>query len=201
MRVLLSLFIVVIASAALLSQQTVPPAASSTQAIYAAQANSCQRKFDHIEQNGAKAHPDQTPTLISEGELNAWLSSGKAELPKGVKKLQMTGDNGVVNATAYIDFDQITAGRTSGNPLLALFHGTHEVQAKAHASGSGGKGQVHIDSVSIDGIGVPRMALEYFVENYIEPKYPGIGIDSEFKLPHRIDIAIVGSHQLTVTQK
>jgi hypothetical protein len=201
MRNLLSAFVVVFGSAVLLSQQTAPPAGSSTQAIYAAQANSCQRKFDHIEQNGAKARPDQTPTVISEGELNAWLSSGKAQLPNGVKKLQVTGGNGVVNGTAYVDFDQITAGRTSGNPLLALFRGTHEVQAKATASGSGGQGQVHIDSVSIDGVGVPRMALEYFVEKYVEPKYPGIGIDSEFKLPHRIDIATIGSHQLTITQK
>lgn len=200
MRHLLSGFLLVLGSTAMLSQQTAPPA-SSTQAVYAAQANSCRHKFDHIEQNGAKARPDQTPTIITEGELNAWLASGKAQLPNGVKKLKVAGENGVINGTAYVDFDQITAGRTSGNPLLALFRGTHEVQAKATASGSAGQGQVHIDSVSIDGIGVPRMALEYFVEKYVTPKYPGIGIDSQFRLPHRIDTATIGSHQLTITQK
>jgi hypothetical protein len=60
---------------------------------------------------------------------------------------------------------------------------------------------VHIDSVSIDGVGVPRMALEYFVEKYITPKHPDIGLDSQFKLPYRIETATVGARQLTVTQK
>lgn len=169
--------------------------------MYAAQANSCQRKFDHLRQNGSKAKPDQTPTVFTEGEINAWLSSGNAQLPQGVKKLQLGGESGVINATAYVDFDAITAGKRSNNPLLYLFRGTHEVQAKAHASGSGGQGQVHIDSVSIDGVNVPRMALEYFAEKYVTAKHPGIGIDSAFQLPHRIDTATVGDRKLTVTQK
>lgn len=201
MRVILSVFFVMLVSAAVLSQQSAPPAASSTQAIYMAQANSCQRKFDHIQQNGSKSAPDQTPTIITENEINAWLTSGTAELPQGVKKLQFRGEPGVINATAYVDFDEVTAGRRSSNPLLSLFSGTHEVQARAHASGSGGTGQVHIDSVSLDGVNVPRMALEYFVEKYITPKHPDIGLDSQFKLPYRIDIATVGARQLTVTQK
>jgi hypothetical protein len=205
MRTLVTTGIILGFSAVLFSQQTTPtqqtPAGSSTQAIYQAQAASCQKKFDYIRQNGEKANPDQTPTIISESELNAWLASGDAPLPKGVQKLQMAGDRGVINATAYVDFDQITAGARSSNPLLSLFRGTHEVQAKAHASGSGGQGQVHIDSVSLDGVGVPRMALEYFVDKYIAPKYPGIGLDSQFKLPYRIDLAIIGSRKLTLTQK
>ncbi len=187
-------------SAALPGQQTAPPA-SGTQAIYAAQANSCQRKFDHLQQNGSKARPDSAPTTFSEGEINAWLSSGNAQLPQGVKKLQLSGTPGVINATSYVDFDEITAGKRSNNPLLYLFRGTHEVQATAHASGSGGQGQVHIDSVSIDGIGVPRAALEFFVEKYIAPKHPEIGLDSRFKLPYRIDTGVVGDRKLTVTQK
>ena len=111
------------------------------------------------------------------------------------------GDNGVIRATATVDFDQITAGKVSSNPLLGLFRGTHDVEAKAHAEGSGGTGQVHIDSISLDGVGVPRMALEFFVDKYIKPKYPNLGIDSSFAMPYQIDVAKVGVRQLTVTQK
>ncbi len=198
MRILI-LAVSLLACALVIGQQT--PPASSTQAIYTAQANSCQRKFDHIRQNGSKARPDQSPTVISEGELNAWLASGNAELPQGVKRLQVTGTPGVIRANAFVDFDEITAERRSSNPLLALFRGTHEVQATAHSTGSGGQGQVHIDTVSLDGVNVPRVALEYFVEKYVTAKHPGIGLDSQFQLPYRIDIATVGSHQLTMTQK
>ena len=199
MRVLLST-VLLLGSATLLSQQT-PPPASGTQAMYDAQANSCQRKFDHIRQNGSKTKPDQTPTVFSESEINAWLSSGNAQLPQGVKKLQLRGEPGIIHATAYVDFDAVTASKRPGNPLLYMFRGTHEVQASAHASGNAGQGQVHIDSVSIDGVSVPRVALEYFAEKYITPKHPDIGIDSQFALPNRVDTATVGDRKLTVTQK
>lgn len=200
MRVLLSTFFLLLASATLLSQQAAPPA-SGTQAMYASQADSCQRKFDHIRQNGTKAKPDPAPTVLSEGEINAWLATGNAELPKGVKKLQLKGEPGIIRATAYVDFDEITAGQRSNNPLLYLFTGTHEVQATAHASGTGGVGQVHIDSVKIDGVGVPRMALQYFAEKYITPKHPELGLDSRFKLPYRISTGTVGNRNITVIQK
>jgi hypothetical protein len=70
-----------------------------------------------------------------------------------------------------------------------------------HAYGKAGRGYVHVDSVSIDGIEVPQFALQLFVDKYIKPKYPNVGIDSEFALPDRIDTAVVGLHKVTLTQK
>ena len=176
-------------------------AASHTQATYDAAAHSAQRKFDHIEQNGKLAHPDSTPTVLTEREINAWFSSGQADLPQGVRNLKLQADPGAIHGTADVDFDQVTGGRYSANPLMALFSGVHQVTADAHAQGANGVGQVHIDSVSLDGVAVPRMALEYFVDRYIHPKYPDLGIDSRFKLPSKIDRADVGSHEVTVVQR
>jgi hypothetical protein len=200
MRITLSFLFILLACYGS-AQQTNPPAASSTQAFYNAQVRSTQQKFDYIRQNGAKKTPDQKPTVINENEVNAWLTSDHAELPKGVKRLQFRGSPGEIFATSTVDFDEITAGNRSGNPLLGLFSGTHEVQAKAHAEGTGGTGEVHIDSISLDGVNVPRMALEFFVDKYIKPKYPNLGIDSTFALPYQVDIAQVGVRQLTVIQK
>ena len=45
------------------------------------------------------------------------------------------------------------------------------------------------------------LLLEYFISKYITPKYPNIGIDSTFTLTSRIDIAIIGYHKVTLTQK
>jgi hypothetical protein len=70
-----------------------------------------------------------------------------------------------------------------------------------HAHGEGRRGYVHVDSVSLDNIEVPRFVLQLFVEKYLQPKYPQIGLDSQFALPDLIDSATVGQHQLTVTQK
>jgi hypothetical protein len=169
--------------------------------MYNAAAASADKKFRHIEENGRRPHPDQTPTVLTEREINAYLASGGVQLPNGVRSVQFTGRNGVVNATATVDFDAITASARSSNPLLSLFTGVHDVHAVAHASGSGGRGRVHIDSLDIGGVTVPRVALQFFLDRYVTPKYPDVGMDSTFQLPNRIDTATVADHQLILTQK
>lgn len=162
---------------------------------------SLQAKLDHIQQNGQQAHPDQTPTVMTEEEVNAYIASDRIVLPQGVKKLRLEGRTGTVTAFLNVDFDEIRGGHKSANPMLSIFSGRHDVRVEAAASGSGGQGQVNVRDVSIDGFSVPRMALEYFVSKYITPKYPNIGIDSQFQLPNKIDLATVGYHKVTVTQK
>ncbi|HXO39078.1 MAG TPA: hypothetical protein VN872_10585 [Candidatus Acidoferrum sp.] len=164
-------------------------------------ADSLQIKLDHIQANGEQAQPDQAPTVMSEEEVNDYIASGRIVLPQGVKKLKMEGRGGVVTAFLNVDFDEIRAGQNSFNPMLSIFSGQHDVQVEADASGSGREGRVHVREVTIDGISVPRMALEYFVSKYITPKYPNVGIDSQFQLPNKIDVATVGYHKVTVTQK
>ncbi len=177
------------------------PAPSQTQAMYNAAAASAEKKLRHIEENGQHAKPDQNPTTLTEREINAYVNSGKVQLPTGVRRVEFIGHPGTVVADANVDFDAITASRRSSNPLLSLFRGVHNVHANARAEGSGGTGRVHIESVEIDGVGVPRIALEYFVDHYIRPKHPEIGLDSTFRMPERIDLAQVGEQRLTVTQK
>ena len=164
-------------------------------------AASLQRKLDHIQQNGRLAHPDPTPTVMTEDEINDYFAAGRVKLPDGVKKVTFQGQSGVLTGVATIDFDEIRAGQHSSNPLLSLFNGTHNVLVEADAAAAGGKAKVHTRTVSIDGIVVPRMALEYFINRYLKPKYPNVGIDSEFQLEDKIDTATIGYHKLTVTQK
>jgi hypothetical protein len=175
--------------------------ASSTQAMYNAATASAEAKFRHIEESSRRNPPDQAPTVLTEREINAYLASGRVQLPVGVRSVRFTGQNGVVNATARVDFDAITAQARSSNPLLSLFTGLHDVHAVAHASGSGRQGQVHIVSIDLDGTTIPRMALQFFIDRYIRPKHPEVGLDSVFALPARIDTATIGDHQLIVTQK
>lgn len=177
------------------------PAPSSTQAMYNAAAASAEAKLRHIEQNARRNPPDQTPTVLTEREINSYLNSGRVQLPTGVRSVRFSGQNGVVDSTARVDFDAITASRRSSNPLLSLFRGVHDVHAVANASASGYRGRVHINSIEIDGVTVPRVALQFFIDRYLRPKYPNIGMDSVFNLPDRIDTARIGDHQLILTQK
>ncbi len=61
---------------------------------------------------------------------------------------------------------------------------------------------MRVESVMFDGLTVPRIALEYFADRYLRPKYGNaVGMDSTFRLPSRIDTAIIGSDQVTLTQR
>jgi hypothetical protein len=163
--------------------------------------SSFNRKLERLEANGQKAHPDPTPTVFTEQEVNAYLASNEVELPEGVESLQLEGHPQTVTARARVDFDRIRAGMRSSNPLLTVFSGVHDVVVATHAFGAGGQGHVHVDLVSLDGVEIPRFVLEMFVDKYLRPRYPDIGLDSTFSLPDRIDTATVGEHTLTVRQK
>lgn len=177
------------------------PAATAPSGPQHRLAESLQRKLDHIRQNATLPQPDQAPTVMTEEEINDYFAAGRVKLPQGVEKVTFQGQSGIVTALTTIDFDKIRAGQRSSNPLLAIFSGTHDVRAEADAAGTGGQGRVHVRSVSIDGVEVPRMALEFFVEKFVTPKYPNVGLDSQFQMPARIDLATVGYHKLTVTQR
>jgi len=178
------------------STAQVNPSSSSSPAV-----SSMERKLQHVQSNATLAHPDQTPIEFTEQEINAYFASGAIKLPAGVQSVNFQGQPEVVIATARVDFDQLKAGRRSSNPLLSMFSGIHDVVVSAHVHGAGGQGYVNVDSVSLDGVEIPRFALQMFVEKYLQPKYPGVGLDSKFALPARIDTATVGLHKLTITQK
>lgn len=158
-------------------------------------------KLRYVETNGKLGRPDSAPTEFTEEEVNAYLASGELKLPAGVKSVHLEGQVGVVTGTARVNFDEVRSGNNSSNPLLSVFTGTHLVIVTAHAHGEGGQGIVQVDSVLLDGVPIPRFLLQLFAEKYLQPKHPEIGLDSQFALPDKIAVAVVGSHRLTVVQK
>jgi len=160
-----------------------------------------ERKLQHVESNGAQQHPDPAPTEFSEQEINAYFASGEVQLPVGVKSVVFQEQPGIVVGTSQIDFDQLKAGKNSYNPLLSIFSGLHDVVVTTHAYGARGEGLVQVDSVSLDSVEVPQFVLELFVEKYLKPRYPNIGLDSRFALPARVDAATIGLHRVSITQK
>jgi hypothetical protein len=158
-------------------------------------------KLDYIHRNGQKSHPDQRPTQLTEDEVNAYFASGRVKLPAGVDSVRLTGEPGAITGKSRVDFDKIKSGPGNSNPLLSFFSGVHNIVVNAEAYGSNYQGHVHVNSVLIDGIEVPHFALELFVEKYVTSKYPGVALDSTFRLPSKIETATVGSHVLTVVQR
>jgi hypothetical protein len=162
---------------------------------------SLQAKLAYLKQNGAKAHPDPKATDLTEAEVNAYFNEGGVKLPKGVSHVQLTSQPGVVEAHAAVDFEAITQGKGSSNPIYSLFSGTHDIHAVAQASGANGVGSIRVQTIELDGVAVPQVLLQLFVEHYITPKYPNVGITSTFKMPLRIDSAAVETGRVRLVQK
>jgi hypothetical protein len=166
-----------------------------------AAASSMERKLQHVVSNGKLVRPDPSPTDFSDQEVNSYFAAGKVKLPAGVQSVTFQTQPGMVGASAQVNFDQIKAGRNSGNPLLSMFSGIHTVVVVAHAHGEGGQGFVHVDSVILDDNEIPPIILQLFVQKFVQPKYPNIGIDSKFSMPDGVDSATIGQQKSTLIQK
>ncbi len=172
-------------------------------ASHSAAFQDAQRKFQDIAENGRLRQPKPKTTVLTADEINAYLAEGGVALPDAVQRARFSSLPGMVTAAARIDFARLTASRRISNPLMAmLFTGVHDVSVEARAGGDGGIGFVTVESVTIDGIKVPRAAMQFLVDYYLRPKYgPNVGLDSRFPLPAHIDAVVVGNDQVTVTQR
>jgi hypothetical protein len=177
------------------------PAQTSQQAAHTPEFRAMQQKLEFLRHNATKPKPDSRPTELTEREANAYFNEGRVKLPKGVSNVRVTSQPGVIDGHAQVDFEAIMQSKGSSNPLLGLFSGAHDVHVVTQASGSAGTGTIRVQSAYIDGIEVPQMALQYFAQHYITPRYPNVGVTSTFKLPQRIDSAVVEAGRVELIQK
>jgi hypothetical protein len=176
-------------------------ASQSAQPHFSAAAARFQQKLDFLKRNAEAIPVKRRSTQVNAEEVNAWFADGGYKLPKGVEKVIFHSQADTIVADSTVDFDAIKEGKRNLNPLLSMFSGVHEVQVTANASAKNGEGQLNIQSVAIDGVSVPRIALELFVNKYLKPKYPNVGLDNQFRMPDRIDSAVVGNDSAVLTQK
>lgn len=163
---------------------------------------SMDRKVEILEANAQRPPTAPQNTDVTQDELDAYLAEGGVDLPKGIQDVKIDMKPAVVHATATVNFDTISQGHTGNNPIFsALFTGIHDVEAQAQASGAQGEGTIIVDWVKLDGVQVPKSALEYLMQHYVKPKYPNAGMTTRFPLPVRIDMAVVSSGKVTLTQK
>jgi hypothetical protein len=167
-----------------------------------AAADSFQKKVEFIKTNASAPQPSQKPTSFSQEEINAYFSERRLKMPDGVQKVTFDLQPDQVTALTRVDFGQLRQSRPSMNPLLSIFDGVHDCQVVAHTEATGpGTVRVRVESVVIDGMNVPRMALQMFVNHYVKPKYPNVDLDAEYKLPTRIDTATIKTQQGAIVQK
>jgi hypothetical protein len=175
--------------------------AAQGQQQHSAAYRSMEQKIAYLKANAAREHPDPKQTEITQDEGNAYFAEGGVKMPKGVTGLKVTAQPGILDGHAKVDFDVITEKARSKNPLLGVFTGIHDVHLVAQAGGTNGTGTITVQKVELDGVEIPQMMLQFFVDRYLKAKYPNVGLTSTFKLPLRIDSAVVESGKAVLVQK
>lgn len=170
-------------------------------AQHTADYRSAERKLSAITEFDANPPKGGRITVLTDAEINAYFAEGGVQWSDGLSDVRIDDQPSVINGSAQVDFDKITAKSRSNNPLMMLFTGVHTVRVTAQAAAVKGRGSIKVQSVSLDGLEIPRTALEFFVEKYLQPKYPEADLDTVIGMPNRIDSAIVGDHQITFVQR
>jgi hypothetical protein len=185
------------ASATRSAAQATPPAQGHSPAY-----DSAKHKIEFLDRNAERQPPAQVTTTLTTAEINAYLAEGGVALPAGVERVSFSSVPAVVTANARVNFDKVTAGHQMNFFMAKFFTGVHEVVTVAQATGSNGMGSVRVQTVSIDGVNVPTQFLQFLVDCCVKPKYgPNVGLNSTFRLPARINAAVVGSNQVSLTQR
>lgn len=165
-------------------------------------ADSMEKKIAAVRENGECERPKKQTTVFAQDEINAYFAERRLPMPEGVRSVTFDLTPGKVFSRARIDFDEITRERRTRNPLMHLFTGTHNVEVAARATAAGaGKVRVNVESVAIGGVTVPRMALQFFIERFVNPKYPNVRLDGEYTLPAKMDSVTIDARKGTVVQK
>lgn len=164
-------------------------------------ADAMEKKINLVRDNGARETPQKRTTIFTQDEVNAYFAERRLKMPDGVRSVTFELEPGKVTSHTRVDFDEITRERRSRNPLMYLFTGTHNVEVIARTrNGAPGRVHVTVESVEIDGVTVPQMALEFFVERFVNPKYPTVGLDRDYALPSKMKMVSIGARRGTAVQ-
>ena len=127
---------------------------------------------------------------ISEAEANSYLQYEMLPyFPPGVSRVRLKFHPARPQGSLQVDFGKLKeAFGGSGNPLVDYFlQGVHTLGVEGTFTSSGGIARFALQTVTLDGVALPRMVVDFLIERYLKPSYPEVSIDRPFRLPFSID--------------
>ena len=127
---------------------------------------------------------------MSEQEANSYLHYDLASsFPPGLSQVRVRFEPDRLLSSSLVDFDRWKEGlRTPPNPLVDfLLSGVHTVTVGGTVRGANGTAEFHLETVMLDDMTIPRPIVEFWIEHFLKPRYPGAAVDRPFSLPDSID--------------
>jgi hypothetical protein len=126
---------------------------------------------------------------LSQAELNSYIQYDYAkEIPEGIRNLEVTliKDYGI--AEALVDFERLSAVRSS--PLAtfgaSLFRGERKMRARCRFVSADGQGKVEVESVELDGQPLPDFLVEFLVASTVQKHLEDFEVGQPFSLENNL---------------
>jgi len=159
---------------------------------------SAQEKFARIESDKL---PAGARIELSAAELNAYVAREAPKVTDGVRdpRLELVG-GGMARGTAMVDFARVqrSQGHPPGRLLSLLLEGEHRVSVSARIRSSGGQATVDVQRVEVSGVAIEGGALDFLIQHFLLPLYPGAAVGRPFALSHRMERLDIRPRGVTV---
>jgi hypothetical protein len=195
------------AMAALLAASLAVLGASAAAEVRATRqdADVMKQKLETILEQGERPSTESRRTMVSENELNSYLTFELAEaLPAGMAdpSVAILG-TGRISGRATVNLDEIRKAGTSQGVLdpRSYLIGQLPVAAIGVLRAVGGVGRFQLESASLGGVPIPKVLLQEIVSYYTRsPENPdGVSLDDEFVLPSGIrEIQVLRGHAVVI---
>ncbi len=156
------------------------------------QADAFQQKLTRIVQQAESTSTRPRETVVTEGEVNAYLRFRAGEhLPVGVTDPSVgIQGQGRINGRAIVDLDAIRQKKSSGGWLdpASYLTGRLPVTAAGILHTRDGQGRFELETAEVSGVPIPKAFLQEMVSFYTrsEDHPKGIVLDEPFALPANI---------------
>jgi len=171
-----------------------PPSTNASAGLSLAAAQSLEDKLRVLQTPVSPTARSLRPVTITEAEANSYLKYRSGTfLPPAVHDPELHIASDSVSGTADVDFGQLNQGTTPANQandwttraLAGLFTGKQRVAATGKLATGDGQGRVTIESVSIGGINVPPVLVDWLLQNYVAKRYK-VDLSKPFTLPDHV---------------
>ena len=142
-------------------------------------------------------------TEFSELEINTFLSQkGEEYFPSGISQIQVDLQEDVVLGQLLADFDKVRSSlnRPSSPLVTTLLTGKHTVKIESRITTKNGSGRYEILNVLLNGQQVPKIFVDFLLENYVFSKYPVVTPITPFDLPFKIETIRIQPDRIIIKQ-
>jgi hypothetical protein len=152
------------------------------------------RKFALIEQDHQKPG---SRVVMTRAEWSAWVAEAA---PTGVTHVRI--DLGMNRITASANVDFLKADRARGDApnwlMTQLLEGDRPVTVTARIQSGNGRVRVDLERVQISGVAIEGKTLDFLIQEFVIPSYPGAKLSQWVPLAHRMDRIEIEPKTVTV---